>query len=229
MAEAITNYIKQEENFLIATKPLKLVISLDDYKINHDLVINTNEKKIEVPSLVSSAEFENKMFNIVLDYPVFIWFSGTEEEEGYKQTESTVEISYGEGETILEVTMAEDNIEEQVRYVERLLGGKEIYKDSTHLYNKLAEVYFPVSDADSVHFEVLLSNVLRDKNDLSQPARLGKSWNPTLINIKDIVFRGNYMSGLLFEDINKSTKMGLMTEEEPEPSPLEKLMRGTLE
>lgn len=228
MAENITNYIKQEENSLIAVKPFKLIINLDDYKIDHDLVINNKEKKIEVPSLVSSAEFENKMFNIVLDYPVFIWF-GEGEEEGYTKTESTIEINYGEGETVLEVTMAEGNIEEQVRYVERLLGGKEIYKDTTHLYNKLAEVYFPVSDADSVHFEVLLSNVLRDKNDLSQPARLGKSWNPTLINIKDIVFRGNYMSGLLFEDINKSTKMGLTTEEEPEQSPLEKLMRGTLE
>lgn len=228
MADPITNYLKQEENFLIASKPLKLVISLDDYTLDYDLVINDENKQIEAEALVSRAEFDDKIFNVILDYPVYIWF-GNGMEEGYEKTETTIELNYGEGETILEVTMAEENIEEQVKYVERLLGGKEIYKDATHLYNKLSEVYFPVSDADSVHFEILLSNVLRDKNDISQPARLGKTWNPTMVNIKDIVFKSNFMSGLAFEDINKATKTGLTTEKEPEPSVIEKLMRGTLE
>ena len=229
MADVITNYLKQEENFLVATKPVKLVINLDDYKLDHNLTIDEENKKINVESLVSTAEFEDKIFNVVLDYPASIWFSGTDEEPGYEKTDTTIEVSYGAGETVLEVTMAEENIEEQVKYVERLLGGKEIYKDTTHLYNKLAEVYFPVSDADSVHFEVLLSQVLRDKGDISQPARLGKTWNPTMTNIKDIVFKSNFMSGLAFEDINKATKTGLTTEDEPEPSVIEKLMRGTLE
>lgn len=223
MSDKITNFLTQVENSLISVKPLTLTIDLSDYTLGDNLLINNSEYRIYASSLVSKVEFEDKMFNLILDYPVNIYFGD------YDKTDEEIIIKYDSDETILEVTMEEENIEEQVKYVERLLGGKEIYKNVTHLYNKLSSVYLPISDMDSVHLEVLLSNVLRDKNDLTQPARLGKTFDPTLINIKDIVFKGSYVSGLAFEDINKATRTGLTADEEPEPTIIEKLMTGELE
>ena len=223
MPEKITKYLNQVENSLVAVKPLKLIIDLDDYTLGDNLLIKEQEKQIYVSSLVSKVEFEDKMFNLILDYSANIWFGE------YEKTNETIEVEYGADEVILEVTMEEQNIEEQVHYLERMLGGKEIYKDVTHLYNKLTAVYFPIADIDSVHAEVLLSNVLRDKSDPSQPARLGKEFNPTMMNIKDIVFKGSTMASLAFENINKATQTGLTSEKEPEPSIIEKLMTGQLE
>jgi hypothetical protein len=81
---------------------------------------------------------------------------------------------------------------------------------------------------DSVHIEVLLSQALRDKSNPSIPARLGKKWNPTMINIKQIVFKTSFIQGLAFENVNEAIKTGLITEEGGEPSILEKVLTGTL-
>ena len=110
----------------------------------------------------------------------------------------------------------------------RLLGGREIYKDANHLFLKLFAVYGTLRSMDSVHLEVLLSQALRDKTNQSIPARLGKKWDPTMINIKQIVFKTSFIQGLAFENVNEAIKTGLITEEGGDPSILEKVLTGTL-
>jgi hypothetical protein len=81
---------------------------------------------------------------------------------------------------------------------------------------------------DSVHLEVLLSQALRDKKNHGIPARLGAKWDPTMINIKKIVFETSFIQGLAFENINEAIKTGLITEEGGEPGILERVLTGTL-
>ena len=81
---------------------------------------------------------------------------------------------------------------------------------------------------DSVHLEVLLSQVLRDKANLSMPARLAKKWDPVMLNIKQVVFKTSFIQGLAFENINEAVRTGLINEEPEEPSVLEKVLTGTL-
>jgi hypothetical protein len=137
-------------------------------------------------------------------------------------------LHYKKNSTILETSLEHEDMKKQIQYTERLLGGREIFKDVNHLFIKLFRVYGPLRDSDTVHLEVLISQVLRDKNRLEIPARLAPKWDPVLINIKQVVFKTSFIQGLAFENINESIRTGLITEEPTEASVLEKVLTGTL-
>jgi hypothetical protein len=83
---------------------------------------------------------------------------------------------------------------------------------------------------DLVHMEVLISQILRDKNNPVFPSRVGKDpMHPVLRNIKKNVFNnGGLLQGLAFENTSAAINAGLIATTELEPSILERLLTGTL-
>ena len=217
----INAYLSQSENQLVCSKPCKVTVDLQNYTIGKDIVIYENY--IQLESLLSNIEFENLTFGLILDYPVQLQIQMME-----KVGKERIELNYNQDSVILEVPLEVQEIKQQILYVDRLLGGREIFKDVDHLFGKLFKVYGPISTMDLVHLEVLLSQCLRDKRDKSLPARLGRTWDPIMINIKDIVFNTSFVQGLCFENVGKAITTGLTTPESYEPSILERVMTGTL-
>ncbi len=149
-------------------------------------------------------------------------------EEIEKIGKETIKLFYKPNSTILETPLETAEVKQQLRYVQRLLGGREIAKDADHLFRKLFSVYAPLTPTDSVHLEVMLSQVQRDTSNPSIPARLGKKWDPKLMNIKQIVFNTSFIQGLAFENINEAIRTGLISEETPDQSIIEKILTGEL-
>jgi DNA-directed RNA polymerase beta' subunit len=220
--ETILEHMAQDENTLVCKKNLTLIINIEDYPLKTDLRLDDETNTLYAKGAVAKVESADKIFNLILDYQVEF---NTEE---HVQTKETFKLTFKEGQTILNIPMQTDEMKAQLQYVERLLGGREIVKDANHLYLKLFNVYGKLRSMDSVHMEILLSQVLRDTDNLSIPARLGKKWNPTLINIKQIVFKTSFIQGLAFENINEAIKVGLITQEPEEASILEQVLTGTL-
>lgn len=220
MAKKIGNYLKQEEAFLVTLKPLVLTIDLSNYDSTN---MRQEDNKIWVKSLLSKAEFSDAMFDIVLDYAIFL---NVYKEE--KVGKEAIKLFYDANTVILEVSTEAAESKVQISYVERLIGGKEILKDASHLYRKLLAVYGPLSGMDSVHLEILESQVLRDKNNIQKPARLASKWDPVLVNLKKVVFSEGFINGLAFENVNAAIKTGLISEEKAEPSIIERVMTGSL-
>lgn len=218
----IKNYLEQYESYLNTKKSCELIIDLLNYKIDDNLLIEEN--KLWVETLISKIEYEDISFSLILDYPCNIFFN----DEDFVQEEDYIKITYKPNESILQAQLDVQDIKEQVRYTERLLGGKVLFKDSSHLFNKLYRIFGPISDMDLVHMEVLLSQVLRSKKDPGLPARMSKPFDPIMMNIKEIPFKSSYVSGLLFENINKAISQGLIQEEDIPPSILERLFTGDL-
>ena len=212
-------YLTQTNNLLIGNKPCKLTIDLSNYEMNNNIQIN--EDHIWVNHLLSRVEFEDTLFNIILDYPVHVKKVKMEMiDKQYITCEFTT------NDIIIEVPPQLNEIKEQVNYVNRLLGGKVVFKDPSHMVNKVMKVYGPISNLELCHFEVLISQVLRDKANETLPARLGKKWDPVMMNIKNAVFASGFVQGLAFENVNKAIETGLITEEEVEPTILGKLLTG---
>jgi hypothetical protein len=218
----ISNYLRQDEDKLIALKPCTVTVDLTGYKNNDNLQINENN--VWVNHLLSRIEFEDIIFNLILDYPINL------QKINMKKVEKTqLVFNYILNDTIIEVPLETTEIKEQVNYVNRLLGGKVVYKDPGHLITKIMKVYGgSVSDLDLVHFEVLVSQVLRDRKNHAIPARLSKTWDPIMMNIKSTVFESGFIQGLAFENINKAIETGLITEDMVEPSLLGNLLTGEL-
>jgi len=219
----INRYLRQSDDALIAVKPFNMTIDMSEYNLSDSLQIKEVEGIIWVKSLISKAEFDDIVINIMLDYPVELQ---TQKMEYIPKEKIT--LSYLKEDVVLTVPFTTVEIKQQINYVDRLLGGKEIYKDPSHLIKKLLNIYGPVSDLDLAHFEVLASQVLRDKKDHSQPARLGKPWDPIMANIKTDVFSTSFIQGLAFENIGKAIDTGLTTSKTSEQSIIEKVLTGEL-
>jgi len=217
---SLKKYFTQTDNNLIVNKPAKLTIDLSNYEMNNNIQINDDH--IWVNHLLSKIEFEDSLFNIILDYPIHI------KKVGMKIIDKTyMTFNYLVNDILLEVPMQTSEIKEQVNYVNRLLGGKVVFKDPSHMLTKVMKVYGgSVSNLDLCHFEVLVSQVLRDKNNPALAARMGRVWDPIMMNIKNAVFSQGFIQGLAFENVNKAIETGLISEGDVEPSMLGRLITG---
>jgi len=197
--QSVAKHLSQAENQLIANQDCVITIHTEDYPLPGDFVFNDNSTNIIAKALVCRIEFSDVIFSVILDYPVELQVYEKE-----KIGKEILKLYYKKNSTILEIPMQTEETKEQIQYVRRLLGGREIYKDADHLFLKLFAIYGPLRDMDSIHLEVLLSQALRDRKNPSIPARLGTRWDPIMINIKQIVFKTSFIQGLAFENINES-------------------------
>jgi len=219
----IRKYLKQVENSLYCLEPCSIFIDLETYDIGDNLIINEDENYIELNGLLSKIEFSDITFDLILDYPVIIKYN-----EIFKTKESIKLLFYKDNE-ILEVPLQRQDLKEISLYVERLLGGRERFKDVNHLFLKFYKIYSEISNMDLVHMEVLISQVLRDKKNPVLPARVGSDpEHPQLLNIKKNIFNSSLINGLAFENVGTAINTGLITTTELEPSILEKLLTGTI-
>jgi hypothetical protein len=223
MSSSISKYLKQTGNTLYCLKDCKVTLDLTDYIIGDNIIINEDETKIDVRGLMCQIEFDDLIFNIVLDYGVELQY--TEMEHIKKEK---IIIPYKNGEAILEVSLERQELKEQALYVQRLLAGREIFKDVDHLLMKLLKIYGPLSGMDLVHLEVLLSQCLRDRSNPAYAARLGRTWDPVMVNIKKNIFNTSFIQGLAFENVGLAIKTGLVSEEVPDQSIIEKILTGEL-
>ena len=219
----VTKNLAQQENSLVSKNDAVMTITIGDYPNPGDLKLNQERTYLSAKGLVCRIEFPDAMFSVILDYPVEIPIYKMEQigKEFYK-------LHFKANSTMLETSLEHEDMKKQIQYTQRLLSGREIFKDANHLFIKLFRVYGPLRNSDAVHLEILISQVLRDKNDLSKPARLAPRWDPVMINMKQIVFKTSFIQGLAFENINESIRVGLITEEPEEPSVLERVLTGTL-
>jgi len=220
----INKYLRQIDDKLIAAEPCKLTIEMTDYTLSDTLQVKEEDGIIWVKSLITNAEFEDMVFNVMLDYPVELQTQNME-----TVGKERIILSYLKEDIILTIPFTTVEIKEQVNYIKRLLGGREMYKDPAHLLKKILKVYGSgVSDLDLIYMEIMASQVLRDKQDHGIPARLGKKWDPVMANIKTDVFSTSFIQGLEFENVGKAIDIGLTTSKETEPSVLEKVVTGEL-
>ena len=221
--KGLEKYIKQDNDKIVSAQPCVVTIDMLNYNLNDTLQI-TEDQTVWVNHLLAKIEFDTTIFNLALDYPVELK-AGQMKKIG----KDKLELTYGENDIILDVPLQTVEMKEQVNYVGRLLGGKVVYKDPSHLLLKIMKVYGgKISDMDLVHFEVLCSQVLRDKKNHAIPARLGKVWDPVMMNIKNDVFASGFIQGLAFENIGKAIETGLITEEEVDPSIMGRIMTGEI-
>ncbi len=221
--DQVKKKLNQVENDLFCLDDCSITIDLETYEIGDNLIINEDENTIQLDGLISRIEFSDLSFDLILDYPVIIKYS-----EILKSKE-TIKLMFKKDNDIMEVPLQKQDLKEVVLYVDRLIGGRERFRDIDHLFLKFYKIYSDISSMDLVHMEVLISQVLRDKNNPSIPARVGSDpMHPQLLNIKKNIFNSSLINGLAFENVNAAINTGLISTTELPPSVLERLLTGDL-
>jgi hypothetical protein len=224
-SERIKRAIKQVEYDLICSESGTLHIEMENYEPGDDIIINEDSSSIWVKNLISKYTLlDGTSFNIIIDTPIVLQtIKAVINEKEY------IEIEYSNGDTIGQIPIEQEEMTAAITYLRRLVGGKEIFFDTPHLLMKIYKILEKHTNMDLVHFEVLLSQCLRDKDRPILPARIGKDPDhPVMASIKKNIFTTGIIGGLGFENISKALENGLVAKFELEPSILEKVLLGEI-
>ena len=208
---------------LFDVQPTKIYAKQDCYvqlnKTDYKMFLVNTEKHYIIPSIFniyynqgSETEHLTLPFNFLIN---LIKPNDTDEES------RSIKLNYKKGELIIEQKIIQKDINNFL-IVNRMLSGNLKYmNDPILLTNNLSDE-FP--SLDLVHLELVVMNMFRDKDDISKQCRLTSYKNAEVIGQKSLPFKTSWLNALIFEDINKSIKTGLIDNQDAEMNPIEKLV-----
>ena len=120
-----------------------------------------------------------------------------------------------------------DVFSNQVKLVDSLFSGHQPYKNADHFCMKVYDIYAKgfKCGADMVHFETLVSNLLRDKGNPSYPARLNtKTYQSVSVPLNSIPKLESWLQAFAFQDPKEAITTGLLYSRPNDETILEKLI-----
>jgi len=219
----LTTYITSGDNLISCKKDCKLVVDVVDLDMSEDgdYYYNDETKRIIFKSMVATLEIEDVKIPMMLDYIVDMDIVNLIE-----QDKERIIFSFDAGSNILYTSIEDNSMTALSRYLDRLIGGRIKFYNTEHLLSIIYQQYKSISNLPIVSFEILLSQILRYKKDPRYAARLGKTWDPVLMNLKKSVYNEGFIQGLAFENINEAIRNGLVQDTGTDLTVLEKVFTG---
>lgn len=137
-----------------------------------------------------------------------------------------ITITFNKGDKICWTRAEREDYQMLAREFDTYCGGKSVFTSPENLYKKFFRKFSHTGNYDTVHLEVVVSNVLRSSADPQKPARLVEPYSYTTFSIKKLPNIISYRLGLAFENFGSALRYGLISKGELEPSPIEKVMIG---
>jgi len=131
-----------------------------------------------------------------------------------------ITLNYEPGEKILAQEYYDDTFNE--RTVDRLFEGGAKYITNPEVL--VMTIHDKIEGIDLVHIEAIVSNMFRDSEDLTTPARLTDYKNVEVIGQKKLPYVISWLSALGFENINRAIKVGLIEGRDAKLDPIENIV-----
>lgn len=146
--------------------------------------------------------------------------------DSVEENDTHIDIIYGKGERMYTVISAPKDYTKLAQVMDGLVSGKSPSFDPESLYLKFMRSLYAFEEPyDSVHIEVIISNILRNKKDPQKPARLVEPYEYEMFSIKTLPMIISYPLGIGFENFGKAVQYGMISDRSPS-SPIEKVMFG---
>lgn len=208
-------YLNVEKTKITTKDNITIIIDLKDYNKNE---FRDYSDHYYLPGLINIQVGNGKNAeNITLPYTFYVKLSKpqTTEKDG-----STLYLQYEKNVVLIEQEKYVKNTDSSI--VSKLLDGVTKYiNDPEILLQALTE---EMSSIDSVHFETIISNMFRSKNDETVLGRHVNYKNVKIVGCKQLPHIDSWLTSLAFEDINKSIKQGLVNNKQISNNPIEQTM-----
>lgn len=208
-------YLEITENKIIAKHNCHISVNFDDF--SDDDIVNSGEQLL-IPGMLEVFIPELDDFcPININYGIFL-----HKTEQTQETDKFININYNIGETIITGDYVKTSF--NMGFLLKLLHGQIKYiTDSTILLNVLHNT-FP--EADLVHLELIISNMVRDKDDPNLLARYktGDKNNQILGVIKQAQL-DSPLSAMAFRNIDRAISNALVSGKQVKNNPIEKIIR----
>jgi len=204
-----------DKNTITAKKQCSIIINTSDY--NDTTLVDCGDKfqiigilNIQYGDTPETINFVTLPYPIMVNCfkPIDIVFDG-----------ELIIMNYESGELIIKQEYYDDNFNE--RTLDRLFEGGAKYINNPE--RLVMTIYDKMKSINLVYIETVVSNMFRDKQDVSIPARLTDYKQFEIIGMKKLPHKISWLSGLIFENINRSIKIGLLENKDSSMNPLEKI------
>lgn len=213
-----------EDSKLISKIPSKLIIDKQHYKDKKDITITPD--KIEASYCYCIIDVGNYKIDCTIDNAIVIPLKNKKIQENDKE----YIIEFGGNDVVFECVPTADIFSKKVKMIENVFNGKTPYKSPDHYTKKIYEIYKDLGcDADYVHFETFVSNILRDSHNPSYPARLNtKNYSPMIISLNSIPTQESWLEAFCFQNSKDAITTGLLYDRNTEPTILERMVMADI-
>lgn len=220
----VDKVIIQDENDLITNASFTTVYidknlfnKTDRYKLKSD------NEFIYMPFGYFDLTFDSLKIPVNIEFPVKIYLKDADMEE----TPDYYLVTFTKGNKVLNSIPRSIEPHKVANAIKEVLGGGSPFTTVESLYYKLYSMTKDFSDFDSVHLEVIMSNILRAKKDPQLPARLKEPFEFNMYSVKKLPGIMSWPLGLAFENYTAAITQGMISERAPE-SQIERIMMGDI-
>ena len=203
------------ENKIIAKEKCSVTIDFDDY--DDESLVNA-ATQITLPGILE-VYFENKDDYAVigLNYQVFL-----QKTLGSEENDNFIIIHYNPGDVILTQEYVKTQLD--MRFLIRLLHGSIKYiTDPKVLINVLHNTF---DESDLCHLELVISNMIRDKDDISLLGRYKTSEKDnTIVGVVKQAQTDSFLSSMAFRNFDRAVEKALVSGNEIKNNPIEKILQ----
>ena len=216
---------QQNSNLVCIQNGGKIIIDRQYYSDKKDLVIKPNEY-IDMTYGFFIIDMGSYSIDVAIDNMIRIPLN----QNKLIETDDEIIIEFQPNTIVFTAIPTPQIFSKQVKIIDALFSGKSPFKSPDHFVQKIYDVYQGLgTNADMVHFEVLASNLLRDKNNPSYPARLNpRTYDATVLSLNSIPKMESWASAFAFQDPKDAIMTGLLYPRPTDESIIEKVMSGNL-
>lgn len=213
--ERINLFLKVDKDTIQAKLPCSISINKADY--SEESLIDAGEYFL-IPGIFDICiDLENSEFiTLPFNFQVKLYKPTNYYEEG-----KICFFNYEPGEKMIFQDYYIEDIDPAT--IDRLFGGQAKYITKPEmLLDALSE---KLNSVDLVHLELIVSNMFRDKENETIPARLGSYDNCVIVGQKKLPHILSWLTALSFENIKKSLKFAIIDGTDAKENPIEKLLK----
>jgi hypothetical protein len=204
-----------EKDKISAKLPCSIMIDLSEY---NDINLIDCGEKFQLPGILTIQYGDPTHINTITTPYTFVV-------DCFKPNDTSIDndivlMNYEPGETIISQKYYTTSFNE--RTVSRFFDGYAKYITDPEILT--LTIQKSIKNIDLVHIETIVSNMFRDQDDLTMPARLNDYKNPTVVGQKKLPFITSWLSSMNFENINKAIKTGLLDKKDAKLDPIEKIV-----
>ena len=217
---SVDKNVRQEGNDLVLSSDYVSVrLSKEDYI---HTPFERDKETIILPVGYFAMNFHGLSTDLTIEQETILYLT-----ENIEENDEFIEIIYGKDDRIFTVYPVAKKYDRLAAVMDRNIGGKSAWgNDPNKLYMKFIKSLYILDEAyDSVHIEVLLSNILRNSENPQKPARLVEPYSPKLFSVKALPSIISYPLGIAFEHFSGAIQAGMISERSPS-SPIERVLFG---
>ena len=207
---------KQEQFKFYAVKSVEIIFDKEYYNLRY---FKTDIDELPLSIFLAKARVGNKEIDIVYDGGINLVVP-----YGFKEDKEYYYLEYRPNDLVFKTVQEVLDMDRLANKMLATIEGRVVVKDERHLYKKLYRLIQKLGTISSVWIEILVSQLLRDSENPSLPARLGRPYKPKIVSIKEIPYLESWIRSVEFENFHKAVTSALLQPEVQVYSVLEDLL-----